>query len=116
MGGRRDDAAYNDLGLDARHGRQLVLRALVTGGGGFIGHHLVRGLLDRGDEVRVLDDFSTGDRARLAGLSDRIELVEGSILDTDALDTAAAGCEVIFHEAAIPSVPRLSSPHCTPTK
>jgi UDP-glucose 4-epimerase len=82
------------------------LRALVTGGGGFIGHHLVRALLGRGDEVRVIDDFSTGDRERLQPVLRDITLVEGSILDASALDRAAAGCEVIFHEAAIPSVAR----------
>jgi len=90
------------------------VRALVTGGGGFIGHHLVHGLLALGDEVRVIDDFSTGDRARLEPLGDRISLIEGSILDPDALDLAAASCEVVFHEAAIPSVARsLVNPHLT---
>lgn len=82
------------------------MRVLVTGGAGFIGHHLVRGLLERGDEVSVIDDYSTGDAARLAPFRDRIRLVEGSILDRGALDAAVAGCEVILHEAAIPSVAR----------
>lgn len=88
------------------------MRALVTGGGGFIGHHIVRRLLARGDDVSVIDDFSTGDRARLEVHRDRILLVEGSILDPEALDRAAAGCEVVFHEAAIPSVARsVLDPH-----
>jgi UDP-N-acetylglucosamine/UDP-N-acetyl-alpha-D-glucosaminouronate 4-epimerase len=82
------------------------MRALVTGGAGFIGHHLVRGLLDRGDDVHVLDDFSTGDPARLTAVSDRIKLVEGSLLDRAALESAVDGREVIFHLAAIPSVAR----------
>lgn len=82
------------------------MKALVTGGGGFIGHHLVRRLLARGDEVVVIDDFSTGDRNRLTPVLDQITLVEGSILDAAAMDEAAASCEVIFHEAAIPSVAR----------
>ncbi len=82
------------------------MRVLVTGGAGFIGHHLVRGLLERGDGVAVLDDLSTGFAGRLDGVRDRIDFVEGSILDADALDRAAAGCDVILHEAAIPSVAR----------
>jgi len=90
------------------------VRALVTGGAGFIGHHLVRGLLERGFRVTVIDDFSTGDRARLDRVGDRITLVEGSILDEAALDEAVAGCEVIFHEAAISSVARsLVTPRLT---
>lgn len=80
------------------------MRMLVTGGAGFIGHHLVRGLLARGDEVNVIDDFSSGHRSRLEPFSDRIALAEGSILDPATLDEAVAGCEVIFHEAAIASV------------
>jgi UDP-glucose 4-epimerase len=90
------------------------VRILVTGGAGFIGHHLVNGLLARGHEVNVIDDFSTGKRARLDLLRDRIALTEGSILDPAALDEAAAGCEVIFHEAAIASVERsLAEPRMT---
>jgi len=82
------------------------LRILVTGGAGFIGHHLVKGLLARGDQVRVIDDYSTGFRSRLDAVLDRIELVEGSILDDAALDRALSGIEVVLHEAAIPSVAR----------
>lgn len=78
----------------------------MTGGAGFIGHHLVSTLLDRGDEVAVLDDFSTGFASRLDPVRSRISLVEGSILDPQALDEAMASSEVVFHEAAIPSVAR----------
>jgi UDP-glucose 4-epimerase len=80
------------------------MRAAVTGGAGFIGHHLVVGLLRAGHEVNVIDDFSTGQRSRLAPFADQITVTEGSILDRAALDEAMAGCEVVFHEAAIASV------------
>jgi UDP-glucose 4-epimerase len=80
------------------------MRAVVTGGAGFIGHHLVGGLLRLGHQVNVIDDFSTGKRSRLAPFGDRIAVTEGSVLDRVALDEAVASCEVIFHEAAIASV------------
>lgn len=82
------------------------MRAAVTGGAGFIGHHLVGGLLRRGHEVVVVDDFSTGDRGRLAAFGDDVVVTEGTILDAGALDAAFAGCEVVFHEAAIAFVAR----------
>jgi nucleoside-diphosphate-sugar epimerase len=81
-------------------------RFLVTGGAGFIGSHLVRGLLDRGDDVTVLDDFSTGRRENLEGLEGRIRLIEGSILDAEAVATALEGVAGVLHEAAMPSVPK----------
>lgn len=90
------------------------MRTLVTGGAGFIGHHLVRGLLARGDHVNVIDDFSSGQRSRLEPLRGHIGLTEGSILDSAALDHAVAGCEVVFHEAAIASVAQsLDEPRLT---
>ena len=82
------------------------MKALVTGGAGFIGHHLVRALLDRGAEVVVLDDFSTGLPERLDPVAETVRVVEGSITDARMLDEVVAGCEVIFHEAAIASVER----------
>ncbi len=82
------------------------MRTLVTGGAGFIGHHLVGRLVERGDEVTVIDDFSTGFPWRLEPYRDQISIVEGSILDEGALDHAVASSEVILHQAAIPSVAR----------
>ncbi len=82
------------------------MKALVTGGAGFIGHHLVRGLLEAGWAVSVIDDLSTGDAGRLMPFADQIELVEGDIRDPAALDRAISGSDVVFHEAAIPSVAR----------
>jgi nucleoside-diphosphate-sugar epimerase len=55
------------------------MKTLVTGGGGFIGSNLVRALVERGDDVRVLDNFSTGNRANLADLAGEVELVEGEL-------------------------------------
>src|SRR4029079_4464916 len=70
----------------------------------FIGHHLVRALADRGDEVAVLDDLSSGQPSRLQPVRDRIDFVEGSILDAASLDRAVAVADVVFHEAALASV------------
>ena len=90
------------------------MKVLITGGAGFIGHHLVRGFLARGHQVNVIDDFSTGRRSYLCPLGDRINLVEGSILDPKPLNEAVAGCEVVLHEAALASVPRsLVAPRLT---
>jgi UDP-glucose 4-epimerase len=79
---------------------------LVTGGAGFIGSHLVGALLERGDRVRVLDDFSTGDWANLESVRDRIEVIEGDVRDPSAVRAAVRDAEVIFHQAALASVPR----------
>ena len=79
---------------------------LVTGGAGFIGSSIARALLARGDKVRVLDNFFSGKRENLADLAKDIELIEGDIRDPAATARACAGVEVVFHEAAIPSVPR----------
>ncbi len=81
-------------------------KTLVTGGAGFIGSSLARALLARGQSVRVLDNLSSGRRENLADLTGSIEWIEGDILDGPTLARAAEGVEVIFHQAAIPSVPR----------
>jgi nucleoside-diphosphate-sugar epimerase len=79
---------------------------LVTGGAGFIGSHIAEALLKRGERVRVLDNLITGRRENLAHLRDKIEFVEGDIRNYEQTRQAAEGVEVIFHEAAVPSVPR----------
>jgi UDP-glucose 4-epimerase len=90
------------------------MRAVVTGGAGFIGHHLVDGLLARGHDVSVIDDFSTGQHSRLAPFGDVVKVTEATILDADALDAVVAGADVIFHEAALASVARsLREPRLT---
>jgi UDP-glucose 4-epimerase len=81
-------------------------RALVTGGAGFIGSHLVDALVARGWSVRVLDDFSSGREANLAESHGAVELVRGDLRDAGLLGRALAGAEVVFHQAAVPSVPR----------
>jgi UDP-glucose 4-epimerase len=81
-------------------------KVLVTGGGGFIGSNLVRGLLERGDSVRILDNFATGNRANLVGLEDDVEVVEGELRSYERVHNAVRGVEVVFHQGALPSVPR----------
>ena len=82
------------------------MKTLVTGGGGFIGSNVVRALLARGDDVRVLDNFSTGSRANLAGLEHDVQLVEGDLRSYERVHAAVRGAEVVFHQGALPSVPR----------
>jgi nucleoside-diphosphate-sugar epimerase len=82
------------------------VKALVTGGAGFIGSNLVRALLERGEEVRVLDNFSTGNRANLADVEDDVDLVEGELRSYERVHNAVRGTEVVFHLGALGSVPR----------
>ena len=79
---------------------------LVTGGAGFIGSHIAEALVKRGDRVRVLDNFMTGKRENLTHLTGKIEFIEADIRDYAAIRQATEGAQVVFHEAAIPSVPR----------
>lgn len=76
---------------------------LVTGGAGFIGSHLVEGLISAGRKVRVLDDFSTGDRDNLSAISG-VEILTGSVTDPAIVEQAVEGCEFVFHLAALASV------------
>lgn len=81
-------------------------RALVTGGAGFIGSHLAEGLLKHGYQVRVLDNFATGRRDNLAQVANDIELMEGDVRNLTTVRTAVRNVDVVFHEAALPSVER----------
>jgi len=82
------------------------MKFLVTGGGGFIGSHLAGHLAEAGHEVRILDNFATGRRSNLLALPDDVELVEGDIQSYERVHNAVVGCDVVFHQAALPSVPR----------
>lgn len=80
--------------------------ALVTGGAGFIGSHLADAAAREGLRVRIIDDLSTGHRENLEEISGDIEFIEGSVADEALLNKVLQGVELVFHEAAIPSVPR----------
>jgi len=80
--------------------------ALVTGGAGFIGSHLVDALLDQGFRVRVIDDFSSGREENLADARGRFELLRGDFTDPEVAARAVEGVELVFHQGAVPSVPR----------
>ncbi|MDJ0786656.1 MAG: SDR family oxidoreductase [Myxococcota bacterium] len=87
---------------------------LVTGGAGFIGGHLADRLVSDGVSVRVLDDFSTGREANLEGIRSQIKLIRGDLRDAETVDRAVEGVDVLFHLAAVPSVPRsLAEPERT---
>jgi UDP-glucose 4-epimerase len=84
----------------------MARKVLVTGGAGFIGSHIVHALVERGDQVRVLDNLSTGKLRNLADVADDIELVEADLVDATAVARAVKGIELVYHEAALASVPR----------
>jgi len=79
---------------------------LITGGAGFIGSHIAKHLVAHGEEVRVIDNFTTGLRENLSDIMDSIELVEGDIRDTEIMPTVMTGMDYCLHQAALPSVPR----------
>ena len=79
---------------------------LVTCGAGFIGSHIASALLAGGARVRILDDLSTGHRENIEEIGGGVDFVQGSVADPEALKRALDGVELVFHEAAIPSVPR----------
>ena len=79
---------------------------LVTGGAGFIGSHIAEALVERGDKVRILDNLSTGHLSNLDGFQDRVEFVEGDLIDVETVAECVDGVDCIFHQAALASVPR----------
>src|SRR6059058_5579413 len=81
-------------------------RCLVTGGAGFIGSHVAERLVALGHQVRVVDNLSTGDEANLAGLDGEIEFLRGDLCEARVCRSAVARIDVVFHLAALPSVPR----------
>jgi UDP-N-acetylglucosamine/UDP-N-acetyl-alpha-D-glucosaminouronate 4-epimerase len=87
------------------------MKYLVTGGAGFIGSHIVQMLLEQGNSVRVLDNFSTGKRENLEALTrqfgaNRLDIIEGDVRNVARVEEAVRGVEIIFHEAAFVSVPQ----------
>ena len=84
--------------------RRRTLNILVTGGAGFIGSHLVRAFVRDGHTVRVLDDFSSGSRGNLREVARSIEVLKGDCADPRTAERAAKGIDVVYHEAAVPSV------------
>lgn len=82
------------------------MRILVTGGAGFIGSHLAEALVKRGHRVRVLDNFYAGDRRNLRAVRGDVEILRGDCADPKVARRAAKGIEVVYHEAAVPSVAR----------
>lgn len=80
-------------------------RILVTGGAGFIGSHIVHALVQRGDQVRVLDNLSMGFRHNLADVAEDVEFIEGDVADPSVVARAVRGVELVYHEAALASVP-----------
>jgi UDP-glucose 4-epimerase len=80
--------------------------AVVTGGAGFIGSNLATALLERGDQVRIVDNFTTGRRVNLSAIAGQVEVFEGDIRDRALLDRAMVGAQYVLHQAALPSVAR----------
>ena len=79
--------------------------SLVTGGAGFIGSHIATALLEQGHSIRILDNFSTGNKKNLTHLQDSFELIEGDLRDAQSVTEAVSGVDYIFHHAAFISVP-----------
>src|SRR5947208_1753529 len=81
-------------------------RYLVTGGAGFIGSHIAEALLDQGESVIVFDNLATGRQTNLAAFKGRAQFIRGDLRDLASLSAAMKGVEIVFHQAALASVPR----------
>lgn len=103
-----DDTAKGGFSHPLRPAKALPTMAffLVTGGAGFIGSNLVEALVERGERVRVLDDFSTGRRENIEPWRDRLELIEGTLARLEDCRRAAEGVDYVLHQGALPSVPK----------
>ena len=86
--------------------KDMAKKYLVTGGAGFIGSHIASALVERGESVSVLDNLSTGRRENLEHLGDKVTFYEGCLLDREMVEKALDGVEVVYHQAALASVPR----------
>src|SRR5262245_43499883 len=93
------------MGIAREQGKRMAA-CLVTGGAGFIGSHLVEALVTRGYSVRVLDNLSTGSAANLARVRRDVELIQGDLTDLNTVREAVRDTELVFHQAALASVPR----------
>jgi nucleoside-diphosphate-sugar epimerase len=82
------------------------MKYLITGGAGFIGSNIVTELVNRGEKVRVLDNFSTGRRENLLPLLEKIQLIEGDLTDLETVREAVKGMDFVLHQGALPSIPR----------
>jgi nucleoside-diphosphate-sugar epimerase len=83
-----------------------MAKYLVTGGAGFIGSHIVDALISKGENVRVLDNLSTGRKENIAHVLDKIDFIKGDITDAETVKSAVSDIDYVIHQAAIPSVPR----------
>jgi UDP-glucose 4-epimerase len=83
-----------------------MAKYLVTGGCGFIGSNIAEYLVAQGDEVRILDNLTTGKRENIAAFAQHVEFIEGSLLDKAVVEKAVRGVDYVLHQAALPSVPR----------
>ena len=82
------------------------MKYLISGGVGFIGSNIAERILSLGDEVRVLDNFSTGSEENLSDIKHDIELIRGDLRDFETVKSAVAGVDYVLHQGALPSVPR----------